>query len=371
MAFKRSFPGFFERTEEPTAFNKKYVNINYDGFNKCVVRNTSNGFVLPNCTGYCWGRALETTKSLDVDLSINQASIWFQQNKTKWDNGTGGYPYIDFQNLQINLTGELVTLENYSTQMKNALNTFLCPGAIVCYGQGLSRLTQYTYDENGHVQSIEAILGDKAAYEKRIKNKETLTAISIAVASALATWLVGTGVGYAGTKGPLTKFIRRATRLLWGGSMPGKPNLTGLAALVNEFTAWAYSIGITNPAYTLGELQRHNIALLAKLFNGIGQAAVASAIVLFGSDFLVNLLSKDPPSEDLKITVSESFYSGQTTSHAAWELNTLNLGPFCEYMDSHRQEKPNLQGIILVPPELRLTYRAVENFPWPLVQDKL
>ena len=76
-------PGFNKRTSAPQPTNNRYINVNYGGLNYCVVRDQSNGFVLPNCTGYCWGRALETTKSTRVDLSNNQGSVWFSQNKQK------------------------------------------------------------------------------------------------------------------------------------------------------------------------------------------------------------------------------------------------------------------------------------------------
>ena len=68
-------PGFNKRTNAPQPTNNRYINVNYGGLNYCVVRDPSNGFVLPNCTGYCWGRALETTKSTRVDLSNNQGSV--------------------------------------------------------------------------------------------------------------------------------------------------------------------------------------------------------------------------------------------------------------------------------------------------------
>ena len=153
-------PGFNKRTSAPQPTNNRYINVNYGGLNYCVVRDPSNGFVLPNCTGYCWGRALETTKSTTVDLSNNQASVWFSQNKQKWDNGTGGYPYLDFINKEVSLPGGVKQSGLSASDMIKLMNIFVMPGNIICYGEGFSPSTGYTYDENGHVQTIEEMWGD-------------------------------------------------------------------------------------------------------------------------------------------------------------------------------------------------------------------
>ena len=153
-------PGFSKRTSAPGPSNSRYINVNYGGLNNCIVRDQSNGFVLPNCTGYCWGRALETTKSTRVDLTNNQGSVWFSQNKQKWDNGTGGYPYLDFINKEVSLPGGIKQSSLSLIQMLKLMSIFVTPGNIICYGQGFSPSTGYTYDENGHVQTIEELWGD-------------------------------------------------------------------------------------------------------------------------------------------------------------------------------------------------------------------
>ena len=159
-------PGFNKRTSAPKPSNNRYINVSYGGLNYCVVRDSTNGFVLPNCTGYCWGRALETTKSTTVDLSNNQASVWFSQNKQKWDSGTGGYPYLDFINKEVSLPGGIKQSGLSASDMIKLMNIFVSPGNIICYGEGFSPSTGYTYDENGHVQTIEEIWGDVDAANK-------------------------------------------------------------------------------------------------------------------------------------------------------------------------------------------------------------
>ena len=49
---------FNPRTTPPTPDNMYYVNESYGGLNRCIIRNYNNGFVLPNCVGFCYGRWL-------------------------------------------------------------------------------------------------------------------------------------------------------------------------------------------------------------------------------------------------------------------------------------------------------------------------
>ena len=43
----------YVRTVTPEVENAAYRNINYGGFNKCIVKDSDTGYVLPNCVGYC------------------------------------------------------------------------------------------------------------------------------------------------------------------------------------------------------------------------------------------------------------------------------------------------------------------------------
>lgn len=76
---------FTIRTSKPSTSNKYYVNTGYsNGVNKCIVINSSNGYVLPNCVGYAWGRAYEAFGKKPT-LSTGNADGWFSYNKN------GGY----------------------------------------------------------------------------------------------------------------------------------------------------------------------------------------------------------------------------------------------------------------------------------------
>lgn len=48
------------RTTAPEADNLYYIKRNntFHGYNRCIIINRDNGSVLPNCTGYSWGRTV-------------------------------------------------------------------------------------------------------------------------------------------------------------------------------------------------------------------------------------------------------------------------------------------------------------------------
>ena len=61
--------------------------------------------------------------------------------------------------------------------------------------------------------------------------------------------------------------------------------------------------------------------------------------------------------------VSESFYSGDTADHAAWETNFVNLQSEISSLS------PVVQGIIMVPPKLDKINNTKSNFPWETISE--
>lgn len=80
-----SAAGFTQRYSAPSSSDKNFINVNYGGYNKCIAID-GNGFVLPNCTGYAWGRAREIIGS-SPNLSTSNACNWYGYNQS-----TGAYP---------------------------------------------------------------------------------------------------------------------------------------------------------------------------------------------------------------------------------------------------------------------------------------
>ena len=61
--------------------------------------------------------------------------------------------------------------------------------------------------------------------------------------------------------------------------------------------------------------------------------------------------------------ISESFYSGNTADHNAWETNYVNL------QNEISSLSPVVQGIIMVPPKLDKINNIKHNFPWETISE--
>lgn len=78
---------FVKRTTSPSKDNKYYLKLD-KGYNRCIRGNTKHGLnygpydVLPNCTGYCYGRYLEAQKWTSCKLPTTNAETWLQKNTT-------------------------------------------------------------------------------------------------------------------------------------------------------------------------------------------------------------------------------------------------------------------------------------------------
>lgn len=75
-----------ERNLAPRINNKLYINTKYAGYNKCIVIDSVNGSVLPNCVGYAYGRTLEIANRIYMDLPTCNAEDWW--NRWKYDKGS-------------------------------------------------------------------------------------------------------------------------------------------------------------------------------------------------------------------------------------------------------------------------------------------
>lgn len=77
---------FIKRLIAPEKDNKYYLRPD-KGYNKCIRGNTKNGInygrydVLPNCTGWCYSRWLESQKIDHCDLPTSNAETWLEKNK--------------------------------------------------------------------------------------------------------------------------------------------------------------------------------------------------------------------------------------------------------------------------------------------------
>lgn len=98
---------YVPRRTAPSLTDLNFINVNYGGRNRCIVIDTSNGYTMPNCTGYVHGRWLELGVS-PVNLSLaNARYYWYNQGDgysrgqvprlgavACWDGGTDGAGHV-------------------------------------------------------------------------------------------------------------------------------------------------------------------------------------------------------------------------------------------------------------------------------------
>ena len=116
---------YVPRTTTPSNTDPNFINYAYGGNNRCIAI-ASNGYVLPNCTGYCWGRWLELGVP-NVALSTGNATNWYgytsdgyaRSNQPAlgavacWSGGSGGEGHVAIVEA-VSTTGITVTESAYS-----------------------------------------------------------------------------------------------------------------------------------------------------------------------------------------------------------------------------------------------------------------
>ena len=79
---------FHKRNTAPSYTNKYYIKTTHGGYNKCIVINEDTGSVLPNCTGYAWGRFMECQFNVhDCNLSRGNAETWYSNIIDGYERG--------------------------------------------------------------------------------------------------------------------------------------------------------------------------------------------------------------------------------------------------------------------------------------------
>jgi surface antigen len=78
---------FTPRTTRPANDNLYYIKTTKGGYNKCI-QIQSDGRVLPNCTGYAWGRFMECQTNVhNCNLSRMNAELWYPHTSDGYERG--------------------------------------------------------------------------------------------------------------------------------------------------------------------------------------------------------------------------------------------------------------------------------------------
>lgn len=79
---------FKRRETAPSSTNKYYIKTTHGGYNRCILIDSSSGSVLPNCTGYAWGRFMECQLNVhNCNLSRGNAEIWYPNTLDGYQRG--------------------------------------------------------------------------------------------------------------------------------------------------------------------------------------------------------------------------------------------------------------------------------------------
>lgn len=77
---------FTPRTTAPSTTDRRWIQINYGGYNQCIVGSNGGPSVLPNCTGYVHGRCMEIAGIItdNMGLSFNDAVTYWTNSSSDW-----------------------------------------------------------------------------------------------------------------------------------------------------------------------------------------------------------------------------------------------------------------------------------------------
>ena len=79
---------FSPRNTRPANSNLYYIKTTKGGYNKCI-QIQSDGRVLPNCTGYAWGRFMECQNNVhSCNLSRANAELWYGNTADGYSRGS-------------------------------------------------------------------------------------------------------------------------------------------------------------------------------------------------------------------------------------------------------------------------------------------
>lgn len=80
---------FTPRTTAPSNSDLHWIKRGYGfhGYNRCIIINRTTGSVLPNCTGYAWGRFLEENNLTDCKLSRGNGEVWYSNTSDGYARG--------------------------------------------------------------------------------------------------------------------------------------------------------------------------------------------------------------------------------------------------------------------------------------------
>ena len=78
---------FIKRDTAPSSTDPYWIKTTKGGYNRCIAINKDTGSVLPNCTGYAWGRFMECQGVTTCALSRANAEQWYTHTVDGYQRG--------------------------------------------------------------------------------------------------------------------------------------------------------------------------------------------------------------------------------------------------------------------------------------------
>ena len=150
------------RNKAPTSENKLYVNKSYGGENIFAAKDSS-GLVLPNCTGYCYGRCLELSGGV-ITAPNGDGNQWINNADNSWGR-IKKHANNDFRVRFPGMSKETLKLTQSQAKKLLSLPGWLQPNSIACFDSNgkQSAATGWSYGDSGgpgHIVTIEQIVYD-------------------------------------------------------------------------------------------------------------------------------------------------------------------------------------------------------------------
>lgn len=373
----------YERDIMPSVGNVYYTNTEYysslgfKGYNKFAARRPSStgGWVLPNCTGYSYGRVLETCGLTKCDYIAGDASQWFNYNKNLFDSGNGGFPYIQLKSNDkgYNL-GSGYVADNSAMNLLKLIMLLCRPGNVVCYGEGTSSLNGgMVFGEEGHVQTIEKIISDDESYNKMIRDIKIGQFVVGGVAAIFGATLLINTAAYGWKL--LTETWQALALVHAAGNTDALYNLLNHyqeIGLITSDAEWQRIWeALSEFAYTPQGVQFViNFERAARMSAGELKAMASGLLLVLGSlgaatySVISGMLNNIDITTFPATVISQSSANGYSSdsSIGLWNRDTIYLYNSIGAIEGD----PTLHGIILTPCQEPPQFARRGGFPWQL-----
>lgn len=165
-----------QRTAAPTTGDLRWTKTTHGGYNKCIAIDSSTGWVMPNCTGYAWGRWLEILETTTHNLYTGNGGSWYGHTSDGYSRGsTPQLGAIVCFSGGSDGAGHVAVVESIASDGNSIITTNSAYGSTNFYRQTLYRSNNWTWSSSytfqGFIYLPENITGGDIAILNQDKKK--------------------------------------------------------------------------------------------------------------------------------------------------------------------------------------------------------